>query len=71
MVRRHGDLSPTLILGNVFTFSRKHLGRPGLVIWSGFCDASVIQRAAERLIAAWNEQAIKKVILSKARVPSL
>jgi hypothetical protein len=37
MVRRHyGDLSPTLILGNLFTFGRKHFDRHGLVIWSGF-----------------------------------
>jgi hypothetical protein len=49
MVRRHyEDLSPTLILGNLFTFSRKHFDRRRLVIWSSVCGASVIQRATER-----------------------
>jgi hypothetical protein len=72
MVRRHyGDLSPTLILGNLFTFSRKHFDRRRLVIWSGVCGASVIQRAPPRANRHLERAGYKTVILSKARVPSL
>jgi hypothetical protein len=72
MVRRHyGDLSPTLILGNLFTFSRKHFDRRRLVIWSGVCGASVIQRATGALIATWNEQAIKSHFAQSARAVAL
>jgi hypothetical protein len=42
-----------------------------LVIWPGFCGASVIQRAAERLITAWNEQAIKSHFEQSARAIAL
>jgi hypothetical protein len=72
MVRRnYGDLSPTLILGNLFTFSRKHFDRRRLVIWSGVCGASVIQRATGALIAIWNEQVIKRHFEQSARAVAL
>jgi hypothetical protein len=42
-----------------------------LVIWPGFCGASVIQRATGALIATWNEQAIKSHFAQSARAVAL